>query len=222
MRIAPPEYLAARIQRLRTTLAAQQLDALLVSSPPNVAYLSGLFASSSALVLTTDAVLLLTDSRYRAALEARAEEWPEVRAIELEGGVSLDDGLVEVLAPLHRGRVGFEATHLTVRRHRHVVTALAARGWRASLVETDGLVEELRARKDSWEIARLRDGGDRLSSAAKYILSKPLAGLTESDVAAGIEARLRAVGFERPAFDTIVAAGPNAALPHGRAGSRRT
>jgi Xaa-Pro aminopeptidase len=40
-------------------------------------------------------------------------------------------------------------------------------------------------------------------------------------VAATVEAELRRVGFEKPAFDTIVAAGPNSAVPHYRAGDRR-
>jgi Xaa-Pro aminopeptidase len=102
-----------------------------------------------------------------------------------------------------------------------MIANLAAAGWDDPLRETDGLVEGLRAQKDGWEIGRLRDAAERLSSVAKCILSKALAGLTEADIAAGIETSLRQAGFERPAFDTIVAAGPNAALPHARAGARR-
>ena len=76
-------------------------------------------------------------------------------------------------------------------------------------------------RKDAWEIERLRDGAQDFPRVAKCILPKVLAGRTEAEVAAEIEAALRRAGFERPAFDTIVAAGPNAALPHARAGARR-
>jgi Xaa-Pro aminopeptidase len=128
---------------------------------------------------------------------------------------------VSAVDPLRGLRVGFEARQLTVARHRHLTHELLGRGWTDELVATDGVVEELRAQKDAWELERLRDGGARLSTVAKRILPKVLAGRTEAEVAADIEAALRRSGFERPAFDTIVASGPNAALPHARAGERQ-
>jgi len=82
-------------------------------------------------------------------------------------------------------------------------------------------VENLRVRKDPWETATLRDAAQRLSDAAKCIMANALAGMAERDVAGRIEQELRRVGFDKPAFDTIVASGPNAARPHHRAGSRR-
>src|SRR6185295_6882253 len=77
-----------------------------------------------------------------------------------------------------------------------------------------------RAVKDPWELGRLREAGSRLSEAAKCIMPKALAGMAELQVAAVIDTELRRVGFEKPAFDTIVAAGPNSAMPHYRAGDR--
>ena len=67
----------------------------------------------------------------------------------------------------------------------------------------------------------MAEAGARLSDAAKCIIPKALAGMAEREVAAVIEAQLRRVGFDKPAFDTIVAAGPNSAVPHYRAGDRR-
>jgi Xaa-Pro aminopeptidase len=127
---------------------------------------------------------------------------------------------VDTVETLRGLRVGVEAAHLTLARHRYISTSLAGRGLSEPLTETDGIVEELRAVKDAWELERLREGAARLSSVAKCILPKALAGRTESDLAAEIDSELRRAGFERPAFDTIVASGPNAALPHARAGSR--
>ena len=66
----------------------------------------------------------------------------------------------------------------------------------------------------------LGEAGGRLSDAAKCIIPKALAGMMEREVAAVIEAELRRVGFDKPAFDTIVASGPNSAVPHYRAGDR--
>jgi Xaa-Pro aminopeptidase len=221
MRLAPPDAHAARARLLQHCLAARQLDALVVTSLPNIAYLTGFFASAAALVATADALILIGDGRYATALESRARDFPSIHPVLLTPGSSYDEALVEALDPFRGLRVGFESMHVTVGRHRVIANGLAARGWESSLQETDGLVEELRSRKDVWEIATLRDAAQRLSTVAKCILSKALAGRSESDVAAGIDTELRRAGFERPSFDTIVAAGPNAALPHSRGGSRQ-
>jgi len=220
MRIAPPEVLAARWVAVRGALAARQIAGLVVTSLPNIAYLTGFFASAATLVITPDALVLIGDSRYAQALQTRAECCPFIHTIELAPGTSYDQALVEVLETLKGLTIGFESNHLTVRRHHYVAAALADRAWQSPLIDTDGIVEGLRVCKDAWEVARLRDAGGRLSTVAKCILSKALAGRAESDVAAEIELQMRKAGFERPAFDTIVAAGPNAALPHGRASDR--
>jgi Xaa-Pro aminopeptidase len=221
MRIASPEFLQTRTARLGALLDQHQLDALAVTSLPNIAYLTGFFASAAALLVTRDSMSLVTDGRYDTQVRARANEWPVIRAVVIAPGNSYDQALVDAFEPLRGLRLGFEASHLTVRRFRFITDALSARGWQIPLRETDGIVEQLRATKDEWEIATLRDGALRLSSVAKCILSNSLTGRMESDVAADIEGELRRAGFARPAFDTIVAAGPNAALPHARASSRR-
>ncbi len=222
MLIAPSEFLAARLARLQASLDEHQLDALVVTSLPNIAYLTGFFASSAVLIVTKDRLDLIGDGRYADVLAHRAADSPMVRPLVIEQSSSYDETLVGVLASLAGLRTGFEASHMSVQRHRSVTARLVAiDGWSAGLVETDGLIEQLRLRKDAWEVERLRDGALRLSSVAKGILPKALAGRTESDVAAELEWELRRVGFDRPAFDTIVASGPNAAVPHARASSRR-
>lgn len=199
----------------------QALDALIVTSLPNVAYLTGFFASAGVLVITPATQHLIADSRYAEPMASRVADWSGLQATVLAPGLSYDAALVEAVHPLRGSRVGFESRELTVARYRYLTRELASRGWTDELVATEGVVEELRARKDAWELERLRDGGLRLSEVAKCILPKVLAGRTEAEVAADIEAALRQSGFERPAFDTIVASGPNGALPHARAGERR-
>ena len=221
MRLPPPDTLALRASRLNDLLSVRQLDALVVTSLPNVAYLTGFFASAAALIAMRDTLHLVSDARYATALEARSRDFPQVHPVHLPPGASYDQAIGETLQPLRGLRVGFEASHLTVRRFRFLSSHLTAQGWEAPLVETDGVVELLRVKKDGWEVETFRDAAERLSRVAKCILSKALAGKTEADVASEIEAALRHVGFERPSFDTIVAAGPNAALPHARAGDRR-
>jgi Xaa-Pro aminopeptidase len=221
MRIAPAEVHSRRASAVRAALASRDLDALMVISLPNIAYLTGFFASAAALVVAPDRLVLIADSRYTDALHARARECPFIDAFELMPGSSHDEALVEVLMRFRGARMGFEAAHLTVARHRFFCGALEDCGWDTPFLESAGLVEKERACKDAWEVERLRDGAARLSDVAKCILPKILAGRTEAEVAADIESELRRVGFERPAFDTIVASGPQAALPHARAGQRR-
>jgi Xaa-Pro aminopeptidase len=90
----------------------------------------------------------------------------------------------------------------------------------AELVATERLVERPRVRKDPYEIATLREAAKRLSRVADAIPADVVRGLSERDVALAIDRRVRQAGFQRPAFDTIVASGPNAALPHARPGER--
>ena len=199
-------------------MRARDLEGLIVTALPNIAYLTGFFASAAALVVTPAEIVLIGDGRYAVSLQQRQRECAFLRTQELLPGSSYDQAVVGVLSP-HRGlRFGFEAAHLTVTRHKFLTGALDAQGWTTGLVDSEGMLERQRSVKDAWEIGRLRDGAARLSSVAKCILPRVLAGRTEAEVAAELEQELRRVGFERPAFDTIVASGPNAALPHARAG----
>jgi Xaa-Pro aminopeptidase len=221
MRTAPPDALHARVERVRAALSARQLDALVVTSLANVAYLTGFFATAAAAVVTNDDLVLLGDGRYRESLDERSAACPFARTRLVPGSAGYDETLVNVLLPLEGARVAVEASDLSLARYNFVAAALAAQGWTQALEATVGLVEGERVRKDAWEQHTLRDGAARLSDAAKCILQNALAGRTESDVASEIERELRRVGFARPAFDTIVASGPNAARPHARAGQRR-
>ena len=194
------------------------LEALLVSSPANIAYVTGLFASAGAVLVRSDRIQLIVDGRYVAAARQRQVELPGLSLSVVAPGGSIEEAVAADVANLGNGRVGFDADHLTVRAHTDLVgrTAQQARG--VTLLPTHGLVESLRAVKDVWELERFREAGSRLSDAAKCIMPKALAGMSERLVAGMIEVELRRVGFEKPAFDTIVAAGPNSALPHYRAG----
>jgi Xaa-Pro aminopeptidase len=59
-----------------------------------------------------------------------------------------------------------------------------------------------------------------LSAVAATVLTLVRRGDSERDLALAIDWQIRKAGFERSAFDTIVASGPNAALPHARPGGR--
>jgi len=221
MPLAPAENHLARHARLRHALREASLDALVVTSLPNIAYLTGLFASTAWVVVDHEQVRLFVDGRYLGQATDRRDDLPGLAVTLVPAAFSFEEAVAGSLAGLAAGRVGFESTHMSVAQHHQLVTRLGGAAAPIGLQGTDGLVENLRTVKDSWEIGRLTDGAGRLSDAAKCIIPKALAGMSERDVAGIVEAELRRVGFDKPAFDTIVASGPNSAIPHYRNGDRR-
>jgi len=118
-------------------------------------------------------------------------------------------------------RIGFEATNLTVSRHRLLEATLARDAPSPELVGTEGIVEGVRVVKDEHEIATLREAARRLSAAARRVIADVRPGRTEREIAHMIDSHLLHAGFSKPAFDTIAASGPNAALPHAHPGERK-
>jgi Xaa-Pro aminopeptidase len=222
MSYAPSPALNLRHQTVRRELASRGLDALVVTSLPNILYLTNFTGSSAIVVLTADRVIFITDFRYLTVLgqtRGTEHECPGLEIETVEG--SYDATLAELLARQSWQRIGFEAAHLTVDRYRWLKATVAANGPRdAALVATERLIERARVRKDPYEIAVLREAARRLSAVAAAVPAEVVRGLSEREVALAIDRRVRQAGFERPAFDTIVASGPNAALPHARPGER--
>ncbi len=217
----PAERVVARHLDLRRRVDASGADVLLVQHLPNLTYLSGVIASAGLALVARDRVVLIGDSRYAVALTKAAAGLPHVSVELVPTGASYDETAARLVAAAGWQRVGIEAAHASVARFRWLERWMADHAPGASLVATEGVVEDARVLKDAWELDRLREAGGRLSEVGKCILPRVLAGRTEREVAIELESAIRAAGFDRVAFDTIVASGPNAALPHHRAGERR-
>ncbi len=212
-----------RHQLVRDAAARHQLDALVVTTRSNILYLTNFTGSAAAVILTPDKVSFITDFRYVTALDTlqkSPQACPDLQLSVVDG--SYDSTLIAEIRALDAGRVGFEASNLTVSRHSLLTAAFAGdAGARPVLIPTDQLVERIRVRKDDDEIATLRDAARLLSEVARGVFEEVARGRTERDIALAIDNRIRRAGFERPAFDTIVASGPRAALPHATPGERR-
>ena len=213
--------LLSRQARVRQHLEASNLDAFVVTSATNIRYLSNHVGSSGTLVLTRDRAYLLIDSRYREAVSMRQRTdsaCPELLIRDVPD--SYDGALFGCLREIGATAVGFEAAHVSVATHASWRRTAERDGFSCEFHVTDRVVEAVRLIKDSTEVASLRDAAARLTPVAAAAFEAVRAGERERTVAAAIEAALRGAGFERPAFDTIVASGPHAALPHHRAGDR--
>jgi Xaa-Pro aminopeptidase len=198
-----------RLGRLRAAMAARECEALLVSNLVNVRYLSGFTGSAGFLLVRADEAVLVTDGRYGTQAPAELEAAGAAVRAQVRPASQQD----ELLAGLAGGlqRLGLEAEHVSWGRQRHFDQTWA-RG--VELVATEGLVERLRERKDAGELARI--------AAAARIADRALANVrglldatpTEVEVALALDTEMRRLGASGPAFETIVAAGANAAEPH--------
>jgi len=218
--LVPGARFVERLGALQTRLAGDGLDALLVTQPANIFYLTSFRGSAGVVLLTPDGARLITDSRYATVatrlVEASAKEIP-LTFVQVES--SYEETVCVVLKQAGVSRVGIETAHMTLARYDWLKRALAGSG--VELCRTIGLVESLRQVKDPGELATLREAGRRISRVMREMLSGLRVGRREREVAADIDWAIRDAGFEGPAFETIVAGGPNTALPHARPGEWR-
>jgi len=192
------------------------LDALLVTSRPNIRYLTGFSGSAGIAVATRETALLVTDFRYD---EQAHEESGAVARVEIEG-TSVWDRLFKELPTLRLGAaplIGFEAHAVTVKDAERFATAAAA-AWRWK--PATELVERLRVRKDAGEVAAIRAAATLASAALRDTLAAVHPGQTELEIAGMLEGSLRRHGSEGHPFPTIVASGPRSALPHAHSSMR--
>jgi Xaa-Pro aminopeptidase len=204
-----------RHRLVREAAARQSVEALVVTSRSNIFYLTNFTGSSAIAVVTPDRLHFITDFRYVTAVESlqqSAQACPDLQLTVVDG--TYDATLVRLLATLNVSRVGFEAAHLTVSRYNWLSEQLSRTTTATTLVPTEQIVERLRVRKDESEIETFREAARRLSAVARGVFAEIRAGRTEQEIARAIDARIMDGGFERTAFDTIVASGPQAALPH--------
>ena len=215
--------LKRRHQLVREAAARRQVDALVVTTRSNILYLTNFTGSAAIVVVTPDRIHFVTDFRYVTALESLQQTphaCPDLDLTVVDG--AYDPTLVRLVGSLGLDRLGFEAANMTVSRRDWLVAAFGRDGRTTpALVPTEQLVERIRVRKDADEIETLRKAASLLSEVARGVFEDIVHGRTERDVALAIDNRIRSAGFERPAFDTIVASGPRAALPHATPGERR-
>jgi len=218
---APSATLDRRHEAVRRSLAAESLDALVVTSPSNILYLTNFSGTSGIVVISPDRLYFLTDFRYVKAIADTQETGhacPGLELVRVDG--AYDSALSALLASQAWPRIGFEAQQLTVSRYEWLAASLA-KASTTGLVPTKGIVEAARVKKDAYELETLRNAALRLSLVTEAALDEVRVGRTEKDLANAIDQHIRRAGFSKTAFDTIVAAGPNSALPHARPSERK-
>ncbi|WP_214108198.1 M24 family metallopeptidase [Acrocarpospora catenulata] len=185
---------AERRRRLAAGIAAQDVPALLVTRAVNVRYLTGLASSNAAVLVRADGTATLaTDARYLTTARQNCADLEEI--------VQARDVAAALLGP----GAAVEAHDMTVADYRRLGGDMPA---------LTGLVEGLRTVKDETEIAALRRACAVTDEAFAQVVSGIAPGDTEREIARRLEFRMMELGADQPAFATIVASGPNGAVPH--------
>lgn len=209
-----PDPFGARKERLLAALDQHKLSALVITKPANIFYISNFRGSSGVIVLGPRDAILWVDPRY--TLEAR-ESARGVEVCEEKGGLLRAAGRWLSRRTKKLQRVGYDDSHLTCRALRELREHAGAR---VRLSPTGGIIEELRAVKEPGEIDCIRRAGHLTAAVFEEVRGAIRAGVREADIGAEIEYRMRRRGAEGAAFETIVASGPRAALPHARASAK--
>lgn len=196
-----------RRQAVAAGLAKRKLDALLVSFSPNLRYLTGFTGSNGSLLLLPDRTILFTDPRYQ--IQSRQEVTCQVK-------ISKGPLVLDILAAISRlgiRRIGYEPARMTCDLFQSLQSRLPMK---ASLVPVAGWIEELRMIKSPAELALIRRSVETNSRAFEQTVARLRPSIKEQDLAAELEYRMRRLGAEKPAFETIVAGGARSALPHAQ------
>jgi Xaa-Pro aminopeptidase len=189
-----------RLEQLRELIE----EPLLVTTPVNVRYLVGFESTNAALLVEDERAVLFSDFRYAEA----------ARSVEGVEFVEVERALIRGVAGHVEGRLGFESAHLT-----HASWELL-RDAGLELIPTGGQVEQLRAVKDSGELAALHKAAAITTEAYARIAEEPFVGRTERELGFRFDRILQELGAHGNSFPTVFASGPHGAVPHTKSGDR--
>lgn len=195
------DFPALRRQRLREALATQGIDCALVTSLVDVRWLTGFTGSYGLLLITPDTAVIATDGRYTDQVAA------EVSGIEIVIGRQVHRDLLRKAKELGHPQTYVDEDVVTV-------SLLKDMQEHATVVPTKFPLAHLRKNKDESEVQALRQACHISDLALADVVSQPVSGRTEREIAIALERRMIDLGAEAIAFDTIVGSGPNSAIPH--------
>jgi len=207
------KHFSSRQTRLRRRIVAEGIDCFLTTAGSRLRYLVGFTGSNGLLVLGQRTVDFLTDGRYT---EQAQDQVRGARITIARAGLTKALPRLKELSEGHP-RIGYEPQWITDDAVRQLKLALP----HAFLLPLEGFVDPLTQVKDPQEIACIRKAAAIADDAFAQVLGAVKPGVQERDIAAELEYYMSKGGSEKRAFETIVASGPRAALPHGVASTRR-
>jgi Xaa-Pro aminopeptidase len=203
--------LESRLEKVRQKLAEKELDGFLVSQAENINYLSGFNSAEAFLLITPDKEVLATDFRY---IEQAKRQAPLYEIFQIAGMAA--GWFPRLVGDSGLKKLAFEAAQMTFSFHQKLLEALANARLDINLVPAEKIVEEMRMVKEPAEIELIIKAVAVSDGAMVHVNNKVRSGMTEREIAWEIEKFMRENGSQPLPFEAIVAAGPNAALPHAQ------
>ena len=191
-------------------MSKRNIDAMLVTQRENLRYLTGFSGSSGCLLVSAGIPLLITDFRYK--LQARVEAAGVRIQIQKK---DLYSTIGDAADDLGINTLWIDESNMTLDR----IRALRKKGLR--LRPSKDPVAELRTRKDPFELAKIRKAVGRAEESFEELKRFIRPGITERELGLKLEWLMRSKGARKEAFDTIVASGPNGAMPHASVSNRK-
>lgn len=200
------------LQKLRSKIASDGIDAILVSDIVNLNWLSAFTGSSGVAVITKDQARFITDSRY--TIQAN-EEVQDLDVYTFSSPVLLVDFVISNAKEMGISSLGVEAQQMSYSTFQSWKEKFAD----ISLVPLTDPISPLRMIKTAEEIQGIEECCRVADQGFEHISRLFQPGVSEEDIALELEFFFRRQGG-RIAFDTIVASGWRGALPHGRASDK--
>jgi Xaa-Pro aminopeptidase len=203
-----------RRDKVRKAMRKVGAEALLVTDPTNVTYLTGFTGEDSFLLVREDGETLLTDGRFTTQL---SEECPGLDLLVRKPGIGMLQAVVRALKSSMTTRLAIEADSMTVCLEDKISDKLPD----LAILPTTGLVEKLRLIKDKDEIELIRKAIWQAEKAFGVIRASLKPEMTEKQICDELEYQFRLFGAKNAGFSSIVAMGARAALPHATPGHDR-
>jgi Xaa-Pro aminopeptidase len=186
------------------------LDAIVVTTNVNIRYYSGFTGSNGILLVLPSRSILFTDPRYQsqAPMELAGDQDCQVRVAKGSIFKALLQTLSKVKA-VGKAKIGLESSRVN-----YVTGKAVSEG--AEVVDIGADIDGQRQIKSVWEIEQIRASVQLNSAALDRAMKRFRVGMKEKDLAAEIDYQQRKLGAEGTAFETIVASGAHAALPHAK------
>ena len=206
--------LRLRLRSLRQQLRNEDVSALLVTNPVDIRYLTGFIGDDSWALVTAGRgrIYILSDFRFQ---EQIAREAPQVTAILRQR--SLADELPRLCRRLRIKKIAISRDHVTLATRKALVKRLGA----SSLGDLDDPLIGQRSCKDAGEVRAIGKALAIQQKAFQETCQFIRPGMTEIQVCAYLEYRMRSLGADGSSFPTIVAVDANASLPHAVPGRRK-
>ena len=207
-----PDIFENRLSRLRAKMKQNNIDGVMITERVNYMYMSGFTGTSAILFIDENRAALLTDFRY---VEQAASQAPDYEIIQYRGGQY--DELNRLIEEDGIRSLSFEDSRVTYAEYSEYHEKLKA----AEFLPLGRVLEELRIVKDESEIDVIRRAVKIADNVFSHILEYIKPGVSEIELAAEMEHEMRREGAIGPSFDTIIASGLRASMPHGVASEKK-